>query len=228
VEGAVHDVSRRKLLEAQLQQSQKMEAIGRLAGGVAHDFNNALSVMMGYSELVQLGLKPDDPLQPKLEEILKAADRAASLTRQLLAFSRKQSIRPVVLDLDAIVVDTEKMLRRLIGENIGLTVLRGSASKNVRADKGQIEQVLMNPGGKRTRRDASRRRTRYRDEECRYHTDQNSRHAFLKPGSYVLLRVTDNGCGISKEVQSHIFEPFFQPKRRTRAPDSASQRSMRS
>jgi two-component system, cell cycle sensor histidine kinase and response regulator CckA len=166
---------------------------------------------MGYSELVQLGLKADDPMQPKLEEILKAADRATSLTRQLLAFSRKQSIRPVVLDLDVIVADTEKMLRRLIGENINLSVLRGSDLKNIRADKGQIEQVLMNLVV--NARDAMPRRGRLIIETK--NVDVNERSAqreFLKNGSYVLLQVSDSGCGMSKEVQAHIFEPFFTTK----------------
>ncbi len=211
IEGAVHDISQRKLLEAQLQQAQKMEAVGRLAGGVAHDFNNALGVMMGYGELVQLEFESQNPIHGKMEEILKAGRRAASLTRQLLAFSRKQVIQPVVLDFDLIVADTEKMLRRLIGENIELALMRGPEQKRVRADKGQIEQILMNLAV--NARDAMPRGGKLTIETSRLQVlEHGSLHVFLKPGDYVKLRVTDNGCGMSDEVQSHIFEPFFTTK----------------
>ncbi|HZQ68701.1 MAG TPA: PAS domain S-box protein [Terriglobales bacterium] len=211
IEGAVHDISQRKTLEAQLRQAQKMEAVGRLAGGVAHDFNNALGVMMGYCELIQLGFPPDDPIQSRLDEILKAAHRAASLTRQLLAFSRKQSIQPVILDLNLIVTETEKMLRRLIGENIELSVIRAPGLKAVRADKGQVEQILMNLLV--NARDAMPRGGRIVIETRNVEfTERSSRHVFLKPGRYVMLRVTDNGSGMSKEVLAHIFEPFFTTK----------------
>ena len=211
IEGAVHDISQRKLLEAQLQQAQKMEAVGRLAGGVAHDFNNSLGVMMGYSELVQLEFEPRNPVHGKMEEILKAGRRAASLTRQLLAFSRKQVIQPVVLDFDLIVADTEKMLRRLIGENIELALTRGPEQKRVRADKGQIEQILMNLAV--NARDAMPRGGKLVIETARIEVaDHSSLRVFLKPGDYVRLRVIDEGCGMSDEVQSHIFEPFFTTK----------------
>ncbi len=143
-EGTVHDITEHKLLEEQFRQAQKMEAVGRLAGGVAHDFNNALGVITGYSELLQLSLPVADPLRKHAEEIEKAGRRAASLTHQLLAFSRKQAIQPVVLDLNSVVADIDKMLRRLIGEDINLAIVRDSRLKSVKADRGQVEQVLMN------------------------------------------------------------------------------------
>ena len=143
-EGSLEDVSQRKLLEEQFRQSQKMEAVGRLAGGVAHDFNNAIGVITGYSELLQLRLAPTDPLHKYADEIAKAGQRAASLTRQLLAFSRKQVIQPQVLDLNVIVGEMDKMLRRLIGEDIQITFSRSPRLAPIKADHGQIEQILMN------------------------------------------------------------------------------------
>ena len=211
IEGAVHDISRRKLLEVQLQQAQKMEAVGRLAGGVAHDFNNALGVMMGYSELVQLEFDSQDPVHVRLEEILKAGRRAASLTRQLLAFSRKQSIQPVVLDFDKVVAETENMLRRLIGEDVELTLVRGPEHKRVLADKAQIEQILMNLAV--NARDAMLHGGKVIIETGNIALQgRNSKHVFLKPGQYVVLRFSDNGCGMSEDVVAHIFEPFFTTK----------------
>ena len=212
VEGALLDISQRKFLEAQLRQAQKMEAIGRLAGGVAHDFNNALGVMMGYCELAQLNLSIDSPLHKNLSEIIKAGNRASSLTRQLLAFSRKQSIEPVVLDLNSVVSDTEKMLRRLIGEDIDLTMKRDPKLKRVKADKGQIEQILMNLVV--NARDAMPRGGRLAIETANieFREPDTLRHTFLKPGHFVVLSVADTGCGMSQDVQAHIFEPFFTTK----------------
>ena len=138
------DVTERKHLEEQFRQAQKMEAVGRLAGGVAHDFNNLLTIINGYSEMLLDGLNSNDPTRGHLEEIRKAGDRAASLTRQLLAFSRQQVLAPRVLDLNTLVADVEKMLRRLIGEDIDLAIVRDSALGQVKADPGQIEQILMN------------------------------------------------------------------------------------
>src|SRR6202035_4742388 len=135
--GIVQDITERKQLEAQLVQSQKMEAVGRLAGGIAHDFNNLLTMILGYSDLVLGGLAPDSPIRPEIEEISKAGERAAALTRQLLAFSRKQIIEPRVLALNEVVTDLSKMLRRLIGEDIELVTALDPALRNVRADPGQ-------------------------------------------------------------------------------------------
>ena len=212
IEGALLDISQRKFLEAQLRQAQKMEAIGRLAGGVAHDFNNALGVMMGYCELAQLSLSTDSPLHKNLSEIIKAGNRASSLTRQLLAFSRKQAIEPVVLDLNSVVSDTEKMLRRLIGEDIELTMTRDPKLKRVKADKGQIEQILMNLVV--NARDAMPRGGRLAIETANieFREPDILRHSFLKPGRFVVLSVADTGCGMSQDVQAHIFEPFFTTK----------------
>ena len=211
-EGTMHDVTERKTLEEQLRQSQKMEAVGRLAGGVAHDFNNALGVIMGYGELLDLNLPADSPLHKNAKEIIKAGQRAASLTRQLLAFSRKQTIRPVVLDLNSVVIDTEKMLQRLIGEDIDLTIVRESKLKNVKADRGQIAQILMNlavnardampGGGKLLIETANAELTE---------ADARQDHS-IQPGEFVLLCVTDTGCGIDPETLAHIFEPFFTTK----------------
>jgi PAS domain S-box-containing protein len=212
IEGALHDISRRKLLEEQLRQALKMEAIGRLAGGVAHDFNNALAVMMGYSELAELNLHPDDPLHKNLGEIIKAGHRASSLTRQLLAFSRKQPFQPVVLDLNAIVLEMEKMLRRLIGEDINLKITRDARLKRIKADKGQIEQILMNLAV--NSRDAMPEGGTLLIETSNVEIGEDDvrQHSSLKAGHYVMLRVTDNGCGMSNEVKAHIFEPFFTTK----------------
>jgi PAS domain S-box-containing protein len=212
IEGALHDISRRKLLEEQLRQALKMEAIGRLAGGVAHDFNNALAVMMGYSELAQMNLHPEDPLHKSLGEIIKAGHRASSLTRQLLAFSRKQPFQPVVLDLNAIVSEMDKMLRRLIGEDINLKITRDARLKNVKADKGQIEQILMNLAV--NARDAMPEGGTLVIETANVEIgeDEVRQHSFLKAGNYVMLSVMDTGCGMSHEVKAHIFEPFFTTK----------------
>ena len=138
------DITERKALEAQLLQAQKMEAVGRLAGGVAHDFNNLLMAIMGYGELIRTSLMKDDPLYQYSEDILKATERAASLTQQLLAFSRRQVMQPQVLDLNRVAADLEKMLRRLIGEHIDLDIVAGPDLGAVKADPGQIEQIIMN------------------------------------------------------------------------------------
>jgi two-component system cell cycle sensor histidine kinase/response regulator CckA len=211
-EGSVHDVTDRKLLEDQLRQAQKMEAIGRLAGGVAHDFNNALAVISGHSELLQIELPTSDPRREHAIEILKAGRRAASLTRQLLAFSRKQTIQPVVLDLNSVVADVDKMLRRLIGEDIDLTVVRDSKLDGVKADRGQIEQVLMNLAV--NARDAMPGGGRLLIETANTELDEAyvRQHPYAKAGRFVMLKVSDTGCGMDKNTQAHIFEPFFTTK----------------
>ncbi len=211
-EGTFEDVSERKKLEDQFRQSQKMEAVGRLAGGVAHDFNNALGVITGYSDLLQMRLPPGDPLRGYADEIAKAGHRAASLTRQLLAFSRKQVIQPVALDLNSVVADMEKMLHRLIGEDIQITVKRAANLDSIKADPGQVEQVLMNLAV--NARDAMPQGGKLFVETANIELDETYRlqHSYVKPGHYVMLSFSDTGCGIDKEAQTHIFEPFFTTK----------------
>ncbi len=198
--------------EEQLRQAQKMEAIGRLAGGVAHDFNNMLTAILGYSDLLYMQLPEYDTRRESIVQIKKAADRAASLTRQLLAFSRKQVLRPRIINLGELVSDTEKMLRRLIGEDVNLVVGSQSDLGQVKADPGQIEQVVMNlainardamPGGGELSIKTSN------IEVDRFYMDQ---HVDIKEGSYVLLVVSDDGIGIDEETRSQIFEPFFTTK----------------
>jgi len=196
-----------------LRQAQKMEAIGRLAGGVAHDFNNILTVIRGYGELLLEEIEPNDRRRADAEEILKAADRAANLTRQLLAFSRRQIVTPRVLALDRIVRDTEQMLRRLIGEDIELTTTIAGDIGPVRADAGQIEQVLLNLAV--NARDAMPQGGTIRIEISNVSLDDpaEGQHLPLRSGAYVRLSVVDTGCGMSPETVAHIFEPFFTTKK---------------
>jgi two-component system cell cycle sensor histidine kinase/response regulator CckA len=212
LEAIAEDVTDRRVLEDQFRQAQKMEAVGRLAGGVAHDFNNLLMVISGYAEVVLAGLDVDHPLHQKGRAIQQAADRATTLTRQLLAFSRKQLLELKVVDVNAIVQDMERLLRPLIGENVEFIASLAPDAAHTRADAGQLEQVLMNlvvnakdampSGGKLTMQtqnicvDESHRR------------GQN----FIRPGNYVMLSVSDTGMGMDKETQSRIFEPFFTTK----------------
>jgi PAS domain S-box-containing protein len=199
------DVTNETRLERQLMQAQRLEAVGRLAGGVAHDFNNLLGVIMGYAEITRRRLPPGDPLQEKLDEILKAAERATSLTRQLLAFSRQQVLQPRVLDLNAVVSDMEKMLRRLIGEDIALSTALEPGIGNIKADPGQIEQVIMNLAV--NARDAMPRGGRLAIEThaAEFDADFVARHPLAKPGRYVLLAVSDTGAGMDAETQAHAF-----------------------
>jgi len=211
-EGTFEDITERKHLEEQFRQSQKMEAVGRLAGGVAHDFNNALGVITGYSDLMQMKLSGDDPLRKYVDEIAKAGHRAATLTRQLLAFSRKQVIQPVLLDLNSVVDDISEMLRRLIGEDIEIQFSRDPNLPTVKADPGQIEQILMNFAV--NARDAMTQGGKVFIETSTAELDESylRQHAFVKPGQHVLLSFSDTGCGMDKETQAHIFEPFFTTK----------------
>ncbi len=199
-------------LQEQLRQSQKVEAVGRLAGGIAHDFNNLLTVIKGYSELSRIDLKEGEPLRSHIDEIRNAAERAASLTRQLLAFSRRQVMEMKVLDLNSLLRDLEKMLHRVIGENIEMVIRPAEDLGRVKADVGQIEQVVMNlvvnakdampSGGKLT------------VETLDVELDESyaRRHVDVKPGPYVMISVSDTGAGMTPEVRERIFEPFFTTK----------------
>jgi PAS domain S-box-containing protein len=208
----VKDFTDQKGLEKQLRQSQKMEAIGQLSGGIAHDFNNLLSVIIGYSEVIEERLPPNDPLQMKCEQIKKAGQSAASLTRQLLAFSRQQVLELKILDLNAIVRNVEKMLRRLIGEDIDFSTALEPALAKIKADQGQIEQVIVNLVV--NARDAMPRGGRLRIETANVQLDEAyaRRHPPQQAGPYVFLTVSDTGIGMDAETQAHIFEPFFTTK----------------
>src|SRR5437016_4335522 len=195
-----------------LEQSQKMEAIGRLAGGVAHDFNNLLAVIIGYSDLLLESLGSSDLNRAKLEQIKQAATSAASLTRQLLMFSRQQVIQPVILDINQIVANTEKMVRRLIKENIEFTVMLDPTLDRVNADSGQIEQIILNLVV--NARDALPNGGKLCIQTSKVRVDEGSAPAGagIVPGRFVLLEVTDTGIGMDQRTQAHIFEPFFTTK----------------
>ncbi len=206
------DITEKRILERQLRMAAKMEAVGRLSGGIAHDFNNLLGVIIGYAQVLKRSLGKDSPLFEHAEEVEKAGQRAASLTRQLLAFSRQQILTPTVLDLNALVTDMEKMLPRLIGEDIAVTTVLTPELGTVKADRGQIEQILMNLAV--NARDAMPEggklgiETGNREFDVQY----QRQHAGAKVGSYVMLSVTDSGSGMDAETQAHIFEPFFTTK----------------
>ncbi len=210
--GAVQDVDERRKLEEQLRHAQKMEAIGRLAGSIAHDFNNLLSVILSYSDLVLQDLPPESSLCGDVDAIKRAGQRAAELTRQLLAFSRRQVLAPKVLDLNAIVRESERILRRLMGEDIELTTRLDPKLSKVRVDPGQIDQVIMNlavnardampDGGKLTLETMDV----FLDEEYA------REHVGVTPGPHVLLAISDTGIGMDKATQARIFEPFFTTK----------------
>ncbi len=212
LEAIAEDITERRLLEDQFRQSQKMEAVGRLAGGIAHDFNNLLMVISGYTEVLLYHLSPGHPLHAKAEAIQQASDRATALTRQLLAFSRKQLLELKVIDVNAIVTDMERLLRPLIGEDIELTTSLSPGVGCTRADAGQLEQVIMNlvvnakdampNGGKISIR-----------TDC-ITLDETSRpeNTFIQRGPYVMISVADNGHGMDRETQARIFEPFFTTK----------------
>jgi PAS domain S-box-containing protein len=206
------DITAQKTLQEQFLQAQKVEAVGRLAGGVAHDFNNILTAINGYTELLLRKLHPEDARFRLAEQIRKSADRASGLTRQLLAFSRKQALQPRILNLSNVVTDVEKMLRRLIGEDVELHTIRGASVGNVRADPAQIEQVIMNLAV--NARDAMPNGGKLIIEVARatLHEDYARQYGDVEPGEYVLLSVTDTGSGMTEHVRAHIFEPFFTTK----------------
>jgi signal transduction histidine kinase len=210
--GISMDVTDRLTLEAQYLQAQKMEAIGRLAGGVAHDFNNLLTVILGYCELLLVDADPDDWRQADIVEIQKAGARAAGLTRQLLAFSRKQIIEPTLLDLSTVVTDMRTMLGRLIGEDVKVVLHLGPELASVKADRGQVEQVVMNLAV--NARDAMPAGGTLTIETANVDLDENypKTHLGVTPGPYVVLTVSDTGTGMTPEVQARLFEPFFTTK----------------
>ncbi len=210
--GVMMVITERKDLEAQLHQAQKMEAVGKLAGGIAHDFNNLLTIITGYTQLLLNRLGQEDPLVPDIQEIKKAGDRAAALTQQLLAFSRRQVLIPKVVDLNSIVANMETMLQRLIGEDIHLVTALDPALGRVKADPGQLEQVIMNLVV--NARDAMPKGGKLTIETTNHDISQSYRRgqAVIQPGRYAMLSVSDTGCGMEPELQARVFEPFFSTK----------------
>jgi two-component system cell cycle sensor histidine kinase/response regulator CckA len=207
------DITQRKQLEDQLRHAQKMEAIGKLAGGVAHDFNNLLTAIMGYSELMLIKMGQKNPYRKIINEIKKASERAASLTQQLLAFSRKQILKPRILNLNRVVDSMGKMLKRIIGEDIQLIIQLPKRPWKVKADSGQLEQIIVNlsvnavdamPGGGILT---------IKTENKKISEDESRLLPSSRPGNFVRLSISDNGQGIDKKIISHIFEPFFTTKK---------------
>ncbi len=212
VQMVCRDISDRKALEAQFYQSQKMEAVGKLAGGIAHDFNNLLTVILGVSEFILMQLPDGDKLKNLVLDIRKAGERAAHLTNQLLAFSRKAVIEPKILDLNALVANTEQLLQRLIGEDIDLAARFAPSLGKIKADAGQIEQVIMNLAV--NSRDAMPKGGKITITTGDIERDEDFAllHPHVRPGRYVRLSIRDTGSGMSEEVKAHIFEPFFTTK----------------
>jgi PAS domain S-box-containing protein len=206
------DVSDHRRAEEQLRQAQKMEAVGRLAGGIAHDFNNILTIINGLTELVMTSTSANSPAMKHLHQIARAGDRAAALTRQLLAFSRKQILQPVVLDLNALIVEAVRMLQRLLGEHIDLTTSLDPMLYRVKADPGQIEQILVNLLV--NARDAMPQGGSIKLQTYNVELDEPfaREREEVRPGSYVMLAVTDTGCGMDEATRLRIFEPFFTTK----------------
>ncbi len=210
--GVGMDISERKSLEAQLRQSQKLEAIGQLAGGVAHDFNNVLTAILGYSNFVMDTFDADDRRRSDLQEVIGAGQRAATLTRQLLAFSRKQVLQPIAVDLNSLVTGLRQMLGRLIGEQVDLVTVLAPDLHVVRADAGQLEQIVMNLVV--NARDAMPVGGRVSIETANVDLDESyaMAHKPVRPGTYVMLAVSDSGIGMNEEIKRRLFEPFFTTK----------------
>jgi PAS domain S-box-containing protein len=208
----VSDISQRKHLEEQLLHAQKMEAVGRLAGGVAHDFNNMLTVISGYNRMILDELSPMDPLRGYAEEILKAADRAGALTNQLLAFSRRQIMQPRVINVNAVLMQTQKMLQRVIGEDIELHLNLSVNVGNIKADPGHVEQAIVNLAV--NARDAMPLGGSLTIETADVVLDEHyaRTHMGVKPGDFTMIAVSDTGHGMDAETRRHIFEPFFTTK----------------
>jgi len=211
-QGVMLEITETKALEEQLRQSQKLESVGMLAGGIAHDFNNMLTAINGYSNLTLRKLAADDPLRHNIEEIKKAGDRSADLTRQLLAFSRQQMMQPVILDLNGAIVDTNKMLQRVLGEDIQLTTTLNPRVGRIKADPGQLSQIITNLAI--NARDAMPQGGILIIETDNVFLDPDyaRRHTGVLPGPYVRLTVSDNGAGMSDKTKEHLFEPFFTTK----------------
>jgi two-component system, cell cycle sensor histidine kinase and response regulator CckA len=212
----VSDISQRKKLEEQLLHAQKMEAVGRLAGGVAHDFNNMLTVIAGYNRMILDELSTLDPLRGYAEEILKAADRASAITNQLLTFSRRQISKPRVLQVNLAIAQTDKMLRRLIGEDIHLNLKLGHEVGNIKADPGQVDQALVNLVV--NARDAMPDGGTLTIETSNVHLDETyvRTHLGVSPGDFVMVAVSDTGIGMDADTRRRIFEPFFTTKEKGR------------
>ena len=212
IKGYIFDITQHKNLEEQLRQAQKIKAIGQLAGGVAHDFNNILMAITGYCELVLLKLKGEDPLRADVIQIQKAANHGASLTRQLLAFSRKQVLTPKVVDLNQCLHDMEGILRRLIGEDVELNILPANKLGLVKVDPGQFEQLIFNLAV--NSREAMQEGGRLTIETSNIFLDEGyaHRHIGVSPGAYVMVSIRDTGCGMDKATSARVFEPFFTTK----------------
>jgi len=209
--GISRNITERKRLEEQLRQSQKMEAIGQLAGGIAHDFNNLLTIILGYSELLGVRIAEGDELRESVDAISDAATRAAELTRQLLAFGRKSMLQPRLLDLNATITDTSRMLGRLLGLPVRCELVLSDRIGRVRVDPGQLNQVLINLAV--NARDAMPNGGTLTIRTMAVDLDEsNSARLELTPGPYVLIEVVDTGIGMSADVRAHIFEPFFTTK----------------
>jgi nitrogen-specific signal transduction histidine kinase len=214
------DISERKRaekemaeLQEQLRQSQRMEAIGQLAGGVAHDFNNLLTIIKGNSQLSLMGLKGEDSsLRRNIEEIMKATDRASGLIRQLLAFSRRQAMEMKVIDLNMLITDLGKMLRRVIGEDIELVTILAEDLGRIKADPGQIEQVILNLAVNARDAMSEGGKLIIKTQNVEIDEDYVWAHVGVTSGSYAMLSITDTGCGMTPEVKDHLFEPFFTTK----------------
>jgi two-component system, cell cycle sensor histidine kinase and response regulator CckA len=210
----IADITQRKRLEEQLIHAQKMEAVGRLAGGVAHDFNNMLTVISGYTRMILDELAPQDPLREYAEEVAKAAERAGAVTNQLLSFSRRQLIQPRIIDVNAAILQIEKMLRRLLGEDIQLSLDMEANLPHILADPNQIEQAVVNLAV--NSRDAMPEGGQIFIKTAQVHLDEDyvRIHLGVKPGDYVMVAITDTGQGMTPEVRQRIFEPFFTTKER--------------